>query len=367
MDEKFSKSSRLDSAYDSDPTSVPATTSAPDYASAPEFGGLGRKVGSIWPGNRILVTSSYSVPLGEYRRMGESLGQFGDEDSWDRSPRPSRGSLDELREQWRESRGRLYESRKPLGIRIVHLSDLQGACFGAENTELLERVAECDPHFVVVTGDLVDRRMAGLNDFEPSIRFMGKLQKIAPTFFTYGNHERAFHPSVVDELRMRIENLGVTVLDGESTTLELLNDERDKINIFIAGLEEELLMVEGKNRTKKNSDVDVLSVKKSLESMVCEAEGKEFNAKILMAHEPQFIKEYSTYDFDLIFSGHAHGGQIRLPGVGGLFSPGQGILPKLTSGVHPAGEGKMIISRGLGNSSFPFRFFNRPEIVVVNI
>lgn len=88
---------------------------------------------------------------------------------------------------------------------------------------------------------------------------------------------------------------------------------------------------------------------------------------ILLAHEPQFIEEYAAANYDFIFSGHAHGGQIRLPFLGGLFSPGQGVLPKLTSGVHCAGDGSMIISRGLGNSSFPLRIFNRPEIVLAEI
>ena len=70
---------------------------------------------------------------------------------------------------------------------------------------------------------------------------------------------------------------------------------------------------------------------------------------------------------DLVLSGHAHGGQVRLPGIGGLFAPGQGILPRLTSGVHARGETRLVVSRGLGNSSFPLRVFNPPEIVTVTL
>ena len=84
---------------------------------------------------------------------------------------------------------------------------------------------------------------------------------------------------------------------------------------------------------------------------------------------------YACDGVDLIFAGHAHGGQIRLPFTEGLFAPGQGVLPKLTSGVHSAkdlpaagsSETVMVISRGLGNSTFPFRLFNRPEIVAVEL
>ncbi|MGE9896307.1 metallophosphoesterase [Anaerovoracaceae bacterium SGI.195] len=303
--------------------------SSAEEVSVSEFGRLSRKIDSIWPGNRVPVTSIFEVPLGDSGRVN-GIQDF-------------------------------------LGIRIIHLSDLQGAIFGTDNRDILERVAECDPHLIVVTGDLVDRRMVRIAEFEPSIQLMCSLQNIAPVFFTYGNHERAFPPQVVDELRRKMENYGITVLDGEVTTVKLLNGNGDNIKIFIAGLEEDILMVEGKNRTKKNSDVDMTALNKSLETMMSEAEDIAFHVKILLAHEPQFIHEYAQFGFDLIFSGHAHGGQIRIPGIGGLFSPGQGFFPKLTSGVHSAGKGIMIISRGLGNSSFPFRIFNRPEIVSVKI
>jgi predicted MPP superfamily phosphohydrolase len=91
---------------------------------------------------------------------------------------------------------------------------------------------------------------------------------------------------------------------------------------------------------------------------------------ILLAHEPQMIDGYSQPTHpgvDLVFAGHAHGGQIRLPFTDGLFAPGQGILPKLTSGVHVLDNTTMIISRGLGNSTFPLRLFNRPEVVVTEL
>lgn len=316
------------------------------------FGGLSRRIASIWPGNKTLVFSSYSVPLGDLSRKGNSQDSTGSVSIGN----CSNGSV-----------GSGCLGRRSLGIRIVHLSDIQGATFGRNNRELLKRVAECNPHFVVVTGDLVDRRMSGIADFESSIELMGELQNIAPTFFTYGNHERAFHASVVDELRRSAEKVGVTVLDGESTVFDVDTNDGEHVRIFIAGFREELLMVPGKNRTKRNSDVDLMSVRNALAAFRNDMVKAQCNANVLLAHEPQFIHEYSSFGFDIIFSGHAHGGQIRLPGIGGLFSPGQGIFPKLTSGVHLAGDGNMVISRGLGNSSFPLRVFNRPEIVVVDV
>jgi len=87
----------------------------------------------------------------------------------------------------------------------------------------------------------------------------------------------------------------------------------------------------------------------------------------LLAHEPQYLEHYAQANVDLVLSGHAHGGQFRIPFVGGVVAPDQGIFPEYTSGSHTSGETTMIISRGLGNSIIPVRIFNRPEIVVVDL
>lgn len=314
----------------------------------------------IWPGNKTLVISRYSFVKGVTQEF---------QDVWD-------------------------------VLRVVHLSDLQGACFGNDNMELLGRVSDASPHLIVFTGDLVDRRMQvnkgfelgasnsfeaeATKDFEAAINFMKNLRMIAPTFFSYGNHELAFSQDIVRALREKLENTGVVVLDGtshiENVKIRKLPDDklRDEsrrnddtasrnVEVLLTGFPETLLMVEGRNRTKKNSDVDQDVLKSAVEEIKQKRSESQCDISILLAHEPQFIEEYSSASYDYIFSGHAHGGQIRLPILGGLFSPGQGILPKYTSGVHNAGNGKMIISRGLGNSSFPIRVFNRPEIIIAEI
>lgn len=270
-------------------------------------------------------------------------------------------------------------------LRVIHLSDLQGASFGENNIELLKKISDVRPHLIVFSGDLVDRRMRADTDFEAVIDFMKRLREIAPTFFSYGNHELAFSESTVDSLRESLENSGVVVLDGKSHVEEVkfqrvvgsvlsdrgkIDDDESrsrKVKILLTGFPEKLLMVEGKNHTKRNSDVDLDAVRTVIEDLKQKRSESRCDMSILLAHEPQFIEEYAAANYDFIFSGHAHGGQIRLPFLGGLFSPGQGVLPKLTSGVHCAGDGSMIISRGLGNSSFPLRIFNRPEIVLAEI
>ena len=91
------------------------------------------------------------------------------------------------------------------------------------------------------------------------------------------------------------------------------------------------------------------------------------NFNILLSHRPEFFNLYLKTPMDLIFSGHAHGGQFRLPFIGGLVAPGQGLFPKYTSGPYTQNGATMFVSRGLGNSIVPVRIFNRPEILLVTL
>ena len=113
-------------------------------------------------------------------------------------------------------------------------------------------------------------------------------------------------------------------------------------------------------KAKQNEKV----YRKIVEAQIKEIQLEDFN--ILLAHRPQYIDVYSKFDFDLVLSGHAHGGQFRFPIIGGLFSPQQGIFPKYTTGEYILNKTKMIVSRGLGNSLFPLRLFNNPEVIVID-
>jgi hypothetical protein len=88
---------------------------------------------------------------------------------------------------------------------------------------------------------------------------------------------------------------------------------------------------------------------------------------VLLSHRPELFDAYAANGIDLALCGHAHGGQIRLPLIGGLFVPNQGLSPKYSEGVHEKGQTKMAVSRGLGNSIAPVRINNRPELVVITL
>ena len=263
------------------------------------------------------------------------------------------------------------------GLRIVQVSDLQSEYFGREQKRLLEKVRRARPDIIVFTGDLADRNHT---DYRASLIAAEGLARIATVYYVNGNHEFALPQEEISQMYDSMRRAGVVLLFDEAAVIERNGDA-----IRLTGLSEETVYesklcgqpaAEGRDREtpgavsgrKKISDTDIdasVITDKMKELEEPSTPIKKFS--ILLVHEPQFLETYACCGFDLIFAGHAHGGQIRLPFTQGLFAPGQGILPSLTAGVHTCGKTKMIISRGLGNSTFPFRIFNRPEIVSVRL
>lgn len=245
------------------------------------------------------------------------------------------------------SRYNLYYDNLPKSFNnysIVHISDLHSKIFGKKNKTLIEKIKKEKPDIIVITGDIIDRRR--YND-KPSIEFLKEAVKIAPVYFSTGNHE--IWSGKFNELEKSMQEAGVKVLRNENVKLN-----KGKEYIYLIGIddpgvihaEQEDKVLE-ENITKGKNGIDI----------------EDF--KILLSHRPERISLYNKENMDLIFSGHAHGGQIRLPFIGGIIAPGQGLFPKYTSGVHRLENGFIVISRGLGNSIIPQRIFNRPELVKV--
>ena len=180
--------------------------------------------------------------------------------------------------------------------------------------------------------------------------FINKAVDIAPIYYVSGNHEA--WSGKYDQIKQSLKDAGVLILDD--TSLELLKGEN---SIQLLGLSDPDFLtsnyLDGTNTKKLELQLKQWS--------------NDINYKILLSHRPELFSLYIENNIDLIFSGHAHGGQIRLPFLGGLIAPDQGFFPKYTSGPYKNGNTTMFVSRGLGNSIFPFRVFNRPEIVVVTL
>lgn len=236
-----------------------------------------------------------------------------------------------------------YESSKVTedfeGFRIVQISDLHNASFGSDNKSLLRKIENLHPDIIVITGDVAD---AYHTNIDVAVAFAEKAVAICPVYYITGNHEIWLDKSDKDSLITQMEEAGVICLENE--TIQIV---RGKSSIELIGLNDESLANFTLNNLVRNLGEDAL--------------------KILLAHEPQYIENYSNSHVDLVLSGHAHGGQFRLPFIGGLVAPDQGLFPKYTSGTHIVDDTTMIISRGLGNSIIPIRLFNLPEIVCVDL
>lgn len=241
-------------------------------------------------------------------------------------------------------------------IKIVQLSDLHSKEFGKENNKLLSKILKEEPDLILLTGDIID---CSSKKYMEIINFISKISMKVPTYYIPGNHET--RAAKYEEIIMKLKKNNVNVLLDEIRTITI---KGNKINIL--GLVEEQGSAEAyMKRAKGNFQYKDYTI-------IFQEFAKLPGVKLVLCHYPENFKaigdkSYYKYKFDLMFSGHAHGGQFRIPLIGGLYAPAQGIFPKYTAGIHKGIKNNLIISRGLGNSGFPLRLFNKPEIVVVTI
>jgi predicted MPP superfamily phosphohydrolase len=227
------------------------------------------------------------------------------------------------------------------GLKIAHVSDLHTRRFGKEQTDLLEAIAKEKPDLIAVTGDIID---AEIEDFTPVKEFVDGALKIAPVYYVMGNHEPA-NP-IYPELFEYLENAGVVLLfdtyevltrDGETLTLMGLSDHR------LPSVKDEAQMLRRLN----------------------DLSAKTVGCRILLSHRPELLESVYAGKADLVLAGHAHGGQVRLPWIGGLYAPGQGIFPQYTAGFYTYEDTSMVVSRGLG---LPYpRINNRPQVLILTL
>ena len=234
------------------------------------------------------------------------------------------------------------------GFRIAQVSDLHNAEFGKNNTELLKLLSESRSDIIVITGDLID---ANHTDVGIALGFAQESVRIAPTYYATGNHEAA--SPQYDTLKAGLEEAGVIVLEDEAISLE-----RNGETITLLGLGDPDFTVKGDMFGETSAMVST-----KLRNLIDD----ESRYTILLSHRPELFETYTDGGIDLVFSGHAHGGQFRLPFIGGLAAPNQGLFPQYDAGLYTDGGTSMVVSRGIGNSIIPFRFNNRPEIVLVEL
>lgn len=231
--------------------------------------------------------------------------------------------------------------------KIVQISDLHDAQIGENNEKLIAMTAETEPDCIVLTGDFVDS-----SRFHPerSLSVAEALVKLAPVYYVSGNHEAILPDEDYQALTDGLRALGVCVLEDESAELT-----RDGQSIRLIGLTD-IGFHPGTLEEKKDA------LRTALSALLPE---DEFS--VTLAHRPELMDVYTECGAPLVLSGHAHGGQIRLPGIGGLIAPGQGLFPKYTEGKYEENGTTLVVSRGIGNSVLPLRVNDRPQIVVVQL
>ena len=232
------------------------------------------------------------------------------------------------------------------GFTIVQISDLHNDEFGEGNCDLLAAITEAKPDIIVITGDLIDSYNT---DVEIAAQFIDAALQIAPVYYTTGNHEYRF-PITFEKFEKYMISAGVNVLRDKTAEIELGGE-----TITIAGVDDPFFA-----GIEKYGETEYFAHK--LRGLIADD-----GFTLLLSHRPEIFETYCEIGFDLVLSGHAHGGQIRLPVIGGILAPNQGFFPQYEDGICESGNTTLIISRGLGNSSFPLRVNNPPELVVVTL
>jgi len=242
-----------------------------------------------------------------------------------------------------------YKTETPLleeqnGIKIVLISDLHSTIYGKDQIILIDMIKNINPDLIVLSGDIFD-------DVVPMTGtqlLLKGIYGIAPIYYVTGNHE--YMSNNIQSIREELTSYGVIILSDNYTIIEINNNV-----IVIAGIEDPYKSLYETSNYNQND---------SMERAFRELDEISLY-KILIAHRPEMIEIYKKYSFDLILSGHTHGGQVRIPYINGLYAPNQGFFPKYAGGMYTHGNMVHIISRGLSvNPKLP-RIFNPPELVIV--
>lgn len=229
------------------------------------------------------------------------------------------------------------------GLRVAHISDLHNKLFGPQQRRLMDALGQLRPELILVTGDLVDN-----TESANALCFVEQAVQLAPVYYTPGNHEERHGQYPL--LRRQLAQRGVTVLHNLALSL---NQEGQQL--WLAGIGDPNFFPYDCRRQLLRQTLATLR-------QDC---GEAF--MLLLAHRPQLLPQYAVQGADLVLAGHAHGGQFRLPGGSGLFTPDQGPFPAYSEGVYWLGKTAMVVSRGLGNAQFPLRLNNHPEVVALTL
>ena len=235
--------------------------------------------------------------------------------------------------------------------KILQLSDLHSKEFGENNANLILKINEADPDIIVMTGDMVNAKDT---DYTILYNLVESISESYKMFFITGNHEQDIPNEKRKELFDYLEKHDVIVLNNEMVQLTKGNDI---INLYGLWYNSKYYFSDGTNESILKEEI--------ISKLIGEADKSEYN--ILLTHNPKHFEECSKWGADLVFSGHVHGGMVRLPVVGALFSPERTFFPEYSEGIYEYENAKMVVSRGAGIGTKGFRLFNKPEINLITL
>ena len=233
------------------------------------------------------------------------------------------------------------------GFRIAQVSDLHNAEFGEENWKLIKMLSQTDPDIIVLTGDLIDSRQT---DLDVALEFAWQAGKIARVYYVSGNHETRVPE--YEDLKNGLVKAGAVILENQKVRITREGESITLMGIDDPSFQENYLFGDAEGVAKQ---------------AISDLQDASDGYTILLSHRPELFDTYVDSGVDLVFSGHAHGGQFRIPLVGGLVAPNQGFFPQYDAGKFTEENTTMIVSSGVGNSIVPLRINNRPEIVVAQL
>lgn len=245
----------------------------------------------------------------------------------------------------------ITSTKIPVGkqLRLAMLSDLHSYQYGTDQQPIINRLQQAQPDLILLCGDIVDDKQP----WTGAERLLEQITALAPCYYVSGNHEYWYHDP--EAIFNRIRSFGVTVLENEHRALII-----NQIPCTICGVEDPASYGDRLSRSYGNAETyhDALAQFDDL---------PQDTVNILLAHRPEYMESYAVHPFDLALCGHAHGGQWRIPVLlNGLIAPNQGFFPQYAGGAYQIGNMTGIVGRGLIRDWKP-RFFNPPEIVVVDI
>lgn len=252
------------------------------------------------------------------------------------------------------------------GFRIVQVTDVHSIRNQEQSDLLYNTVVNERPDAIVITGDLLDSTYyteenkalkEGLSDKmagQDTVDFIKRLTEHYYVYFVYGNHEMILLDDVDNNpFKVALEEMGVIFLNNDGVKITKENE-----SIYMLGIQDPSTLYKDSDYAEYDNHPDRIN---AMMTNVMALKEEDLYT-VVLSHRPEYFMTYTGYDADLVLTGHAHGGQVRLPGIGGLYTPGQGWFPEYTEGVFEKNGTKMIVCRGIGNTVEIPRIFNPPEI-----